>query len=201
MSKAQEIIDKARLYRDANGLAKHNDGTSAKGTPVEFAYEELDKLLREVVAEDENVFWKYTNRDGVEEEHVDEERALGRLLLDGVLFCNEREYVDYDFKTQEGGSGIEWDKTKPHTNEATTILFVNCNDLFYWGTADAEVLPNSEIGNLLRMHLDPANKGWGSSMWCCFRRKLRPQVPVIEDMKKDGVWNDALEALPAPQPS
>lgn len=146
-----------------------------------------------------SVFW--TDEDG--KEYCDEERALARLLLDGVLFCNERNTAMRPFKTDGKGLVLGLDDTKPWevSEESTTVLYVLCNDLFYWGTADAESLPNDEIGNLYKMHVDPANKGYGAEKWCCFRRKLRPQVPIVERMKAEGVWDAAMEALPAPEPS
>lgn len=132
------------------------------------------------------------------QEYCDEERALAQLLLDGVLFCNERETVDFEWIVKDGKID-SIDKNKMEIGDSTTVLFVNCNDLFWWGTADAEALPNDEIGRLYKMHM--ANKTWGSSKWCCLRRKLRPQVPIVEMMKKDGFWDAELEALPAPNPS
>lgn len=112
---------------------------------------------------------------------VSNELALSKLLEDRILFSNERKYSD----GEEEGS--------------TVVLFVNCNDLFYWGCADAEDLPLGEVQNLLKMHFK--NPRWGSDKWCCLRRGLRPQIPVIEQMKKEGAWDDELEALPAPERS
>ncbi len=110
---------------------------------------------------------------------IDEERALSQLLRDDVLFANERETL-HESKT--AGS--------------TVVPYAKCSDLFYWGCADAECLPYSEIGNPWRMHAaDPVN---GSSKWCCHRRKLRPQAPIVRDWKAAGLWDDALEALPSP---
>lgn len=121
-------------------------------------------------------------------EHCNEEQALAVLLADEVLFCNERKTV------------FQWNEKDPIEIEPpTTVLFVMCNDLFYWGTADGERLPNDEIGRLYKMHV--ADKKWGASKWCCLRRNLRPQVPIVEDMKKEGAWDAELEALPAPAPS
>lgn len=132
-------------------------------------------------------------------EYCREEQCLAQLLLDEVLFCNERELVERPWKVVDGKLlNDEKDQTIEVT-DPTTVLFVICNDLFYWGTADAESLPNSEIGRLYKMHM--ANKKYGSDKWCCLRRNLRPQVPVVEMMKKDGFWDAELEALPAPEPS
>lgn len=132
-------------------------------------------------------------------EYCREEQCLAQLLIDEVLFCNERETVERPYKVVDGKLLNDEDNHTIEVEESTTILFVNCNDLFYWGTADAERLPNSEIGRLYKMHM--ADKKHGSSKWCCFRRGLRPQVPIVEMMKKDGVWDEAMELLPAPHPS
>lgn len=72
-------------------------------------------------------------------------------------------------------------------------IYVNCNDLFEWGTADAEALPSSEIPTLYKAWL--ADKKHGMSIWACFRRKWRPQKPVEKRWREAGIWNDSLEAL------
>jgi hypothetical protein len=155
---------------------------------------------RATISKYPDIFWDYEG-----ELMVNEGKALAQLLLDDVLFCNERNTAMRPFKTEKREDGahiiVGSDDTKPWevSEESTTVLYVNCNDLFYWGTADAESLPNDEIGNLYRMHMN--NKKWGSSKWCCLKRKLRPQVPIVEDMKKDGFWDAELEALEAPEPS
>lgn len=132
------------------------------------------------------------------EEHCREEQCLAQLLIDDVLFCNERATVEHAYKIVDGK--LYNDDTKPTSaGTSTTILYVNCNDLFYWACADAEPLPNKEIGRLYKMHM--ADKKYGSSKWCCFRRNLRPQVPIVEMMKKDGAWDEAMELLPAPERS
>lgn len=75
----------------------------------------------------------------------------------------------------------------------TIVLFVNCNDVFYWGCADAEPLPLSELRRLYEMWREsPA----GPTRWCCLRRGMRPQHPVMDDMRKAGTWTADLEALP-----
>jgi hypothetical protein len=122
-------------------------------------------------------------------EYCDEEKALAILLAEEVCFVNERDYVH----------PISWTEGKIQIAGSTTIVFVICNDLFYWGTADAEDLPHDEIGKLFKMWY--ADKRWGPDKWCCFRRNLRPQVPIVKMMKEAGVWDDAMEALPAPAPS
>lgn len=76
-------------------------------------------------------------------------------------------------------------------------LAVNCNDLFYWATADAEDLPYSEIGTLLAMVRESAN---GADRWCCRRRKMRPQTPIEKRWREEGLWTDELESFPARDP-
>ncbi len=109
-------------------------------------------------------------------EYVNEEAALAILLADDVLFCNAFDIV------RDG-------KEMGHT----TVLFVNCNDMFAWACADAESFANEDIGPLLKMHL--ADKKWGSSKWCMIHRNEQPQLPVAKDMKKDGAWGPEMEAL------
>ena len=134
------------------------------------------------------------------EEHCDENAILSILLKEEILFCNERHTAQKPIKVKDG-KFLPPDPKDPWevSEEPTTILYVNCNDLFYWGCADAESITNDEIPKLYKLW--KANKRWGVDKWCCLKRKLRPQVPIVEDMKKDGYWDDELEALPAPAPS
>jgi hypothetical protein len=109
-------------------------------------------------------------------QYFDDEVALSILLKDEILFCNERKYVD----CRDGGS--------------TIVLFVICNDIFAWGFADGEDLPLGEVEKLYNMHKKDSQ--WGSTKWCCFRRKEKPQTPVEKMMKKDGSWDEDMEKLP-----
>jgi len=124
--------------------------------------------------DDEHVFLKLD--DG--SIHCMEEKALELLLKDDVIFCNSRDFLEEDGKTKGGH---------------TTVLFVNCNDVFSWGTSDAEDLPYEEIGRLYKMH--KADPHWGSNIWCILRRKQKPQKPMEDMMRKDGVWTDELEKV------
>lgn len=53
-------------------------------------------------------------------------------------------------------------------------LIVDCNDLFFWGCADAEEFSEQDIPDLLKA-LDESPKH-GSVLWCCRKRKMRPQA-------------------------
>ncbi len=105
-------------------------------------------------------------------EILDDEVAAAELLTEQVLFVSAQ------------GPTLE--------------LYALCNDLFYWGAADAQEVPPGELESLFRMHR--ADSEWGSCKWCCLARNLRPQEPVLRDMKKAGVWDEAMEALPARDP-
>lgn len=125
-------------------------------------------------------------------EYCNEEQCLARLLKDEVLFCNQREYLDIDFITDEKGV-VKGSKPSMEIAGRTTILFVNCNDLFAWGCADSEDLLNEEIGPLYKMHMsDPE---YGASKWCCIKRNMKPQKPIVDRWKKAGRWDDQMEAL------
>ena len=84
-------------------------------------------------------------------------------------------------------------------DEGMVMLSVICSDVFWWGTADAEALPYTQIGPLYEMVR--ANLKYGAVHWCCLTRHLRPQVPLVERMKEAGSWIPDLDALPAPNPS
>lgn len=81
----------------------------------------------------------------------------------------------------------------------TIELVVNCNDLFWWGTADSEHCGPDELQSLYDRH--KADPRWGAMIWCFLHRKLQPQVPVREKMQQDGAWTEELAALPEPSPS
>lgn len=125
--------------------------------------------------------WAFEDQEGMRkviEAKIGAEPMLADLLSAGVLFCNERDYL---WNGEKAGASI--------------ILFVICNDLFVWGSADAEDLPLSELKNLYRMW--KKDMTWGSDKWCCKRRNLQPQEPVIEKMKAQGAWEKWMDELPS----
>jgi len=74
-------------------------------------------------------------------------------------------------------------------------LWINCNDTFGYGCADAEPLLHSEIGPVTKLYLQ-----WGCHgviKWVALRRKERPIPEIVEHMKKDGHWDAELEAIPS----
>jgi len=103
--------------------------------------------------------------------------ALAHLLLNEVVFLNSP----------------WWLKDVPEPVKDATNVFVDCSDVFAWACADAETLPYSEIENVYRLwRADPQ---WGAAKWCAIQRKQQPQKPVIDRMKKAGVWDTIMENL------
>ena len=129
--------------------------------------------------------WPFFDIDGVE--HCDTNRCLAIMLNSEVLFANSRRYLhEKSYK----------DETP---QPETIVLFVICNDVFYWACADAECLTLDEVGPLYKAW--HADRKWGVIKWVCAKRNLQPQVPIVRDMKAAGAWTDELEALPKPEPS
>lgn len=112
-----------------------------------------------------------------EEDYFDDEQAAAQLLMAGVLFVS-------------GGYQSKSDSLE---------LAVPCNDVFWWGTADAEPCKPGELQSLYDAW--QANPKYGSTIWCCRHRGLQPQKPVRERMQQAGVWTAELEALKDPGPS
>lgn len=116
-------------------------------------------------------------------EEVDEGKALACLLADDILFLNNLEAGVYKGKKY-----------------FTTCLYVNLNDVFAWACADAECVSSndgenpSEVIELYKYWKE--NKNWGAVKWAAIKRKVQPQRPVIEIMKKSGYWDEVLESLP-----
>ena len=143
----------------------------------------------------EKVFGKL--KDGTE--YCNEELALSILLREGKLFCNSRKIIEIKFVKDDSPQGYHTEDDLEGDKKETVILFVGCNDLFYWGTADAEDFTTADIPELYRMW--EKDNLWGTDKWCCKKRNLQPQVPVKEDMKKNGSWEDWMDKLPEPEPS
>ena len=121
------------------------------------------------------------------------EKALSYLLAERKLFSNTRPYIENP-----------WDPKENHVVcSPTTVLFVNTSDIFAWGVADGDSITGSDeadietndVYRLLSYVLD--DSGWGVIKYACWKQQLQPQNPIIRDMKKDGVWDDFMESLPA----
>lgn len=109
-----------------------------------------------------------------------EESALIELLAADVLFANGRRYLCLD------------GTPKPET----IVLFLSCNDLWSYATADAIEVAHGDI--------EPLYQAWrqgsyvGVMQWACVKVGLRPLAPLEEKWRREGLWTPALDVLPAP---
>lgn len=80
---------------------------------------------------------------------------------------------------------------------APLTIFANCNDLFFWGTADSEAVTPENIGELERACEDasrasrpdePKDTGggyvYGASLFCARVRGMRPQGACYRNFEK-----------------
>ena len=126
----------------------------------------------ELVMNKERTYW-------YDEEDPNHKAMIAKLLDDDVLFCNSRKYI-CDYR-----KGLQ---------PETIILMVNCNDVFAWGSADAEEISLAELPELFKMHEDDPK--CGSTKWACLKRNEKPQKPMIDWLKEHNAWTDELEKLP-----
>lgn len=129
--------------------------------------------------------------DGSGESFFVAEAAVAELLDAEVLFVNSRPYCELDFSKTPPAA-------QPQVAGHTLVLFVNCNDLFWWATADAECCELHELPGLYDAW--KAHGAVGVERWCCYRRKMRPQTPIEKQMRERGQWTPELEALPPRDP-
>lgn len=66
-------------------------------------------------------------------------------------------------------------------------IFVNCSDVFAWGSADAEPLPISELLNLTKLF--QKDQDFGAEMWCMIQRHERPQKKIEDIIRNTGKWD------------
>ena len=122
------------------------------------------------------------------------EKALAYLLTAGDgshILINSRKYVVNSWEDSE-----LWTFGGP-----TIVVFVNCSDVFAWGTADTEYVTvderadlRNELYRLLVYVLE--DERWGATKFACWKRNLQPQKPMIDTLKKQGRWDEWWEALP-----
>ncbi len=76
----------------------------------------------------------------------------------------------------------------------STELLVNANDVFAWACGDSEPLPAYDIKDYYT-NVFKSNERFISTKWVCKHRGMKPQGPIVRDMKLAGVWDDEMEAL------
>jgi hypothetical protein len=76
---------------------------------------------------------------------------------------------------------------------APVTFLVNCNDLFYWGCADAEPVTKDNIDNLEGAYSDAVNASkdgeiYAHLLFCCRAREMRPQGAYYDHIPKE-MWS------------
>jgi hypothetical protein len=71
--------------------------------------------------------------------------------------------------------------------------YVLCSDTFAYACADGEDISDAKDFQRL-FEMWEADKRNGAVRWCILRRRCRPIEPVVERMKREGAWDDVLEA-------
>ena len=68
-------------------------------------------------------------------------------------------------------------------------FIANCNDLFYWGTADGEEIKETDLDLLKQSLLDYNDHG--VDLYCARKRKMRPQHACYKyfDVNKRHLFN------------
>ena len=113
--------------------------------------------------------------------YFEESEALAEMLAEeGLLLLGGKAGPFY---SDAGG-----DENTP------VAIYVNCNDVFEWGSADAEALPMDGIEDFYTAW---KSGQWGALKWACYKRGVQPQDPIIRDMKKSGDWDSGMEGLPS----
>lgn len=79
------------------------------------------------------------------------------------------------------------DNDPPYEDYSPLTFLVNCNDQFYWATADCEELTPANIDEFERAFQDVKAVGDergsnGAALFCSRVRKMRPQPPFYRGM-------------------
>lgn len=112
----------------------------------------------------------------------DIEDIIAFLLVRGAIFANTLTLDDPE----------EDEKLSTYAHKSIG-LYVNCNDLFAWGCADAIQLNYFGVGDFY----DHFMRGEGD-VWCCKKRNLMPQKPVADKMRAKGIDIDSYGLEPNP---
>lgn len=92
------------------------------------------------------------------------EFALAALLADeAVIICSKKD------------------------DKSSFTIYAPCNDIFMWGSADAEIVEYNEINDLFDHWVRDRN--WGVAVWCIKKCKMMPQPPVERSIRRMRIWN------------
>lgn len=75
-------------------------------------------------------------------------------------------------------------------------IFVRCNDMFWWATADAEEVTVADLPSLQQAYADlekcgNCNEAYAPQLWVARKRGMRPQTPWWSREK----FEDVVQAL------
>ena len=104
--------------------------------------------------------------------------ALAMLLAEEVVFLNNHWWKSDSKYTEE-----LW----PDEAAKTFSISVNCSDIFYWASADAEEMMYEDLESVYD-HWDK-DPHWGPAVWCIKKRNLMPQAAVYLMIKEQGIWD------------
>ena len=125
---------------------------------------------------------KIHETDGIITNFFDEDYAVAYMLVHGILMLGSGKYIEderYDIEMS--------------LEPETTLILVDCSDLFAWGCCDYQEVPRDKLADLFDMWY--GDRRWGSDKWCCEQRNQKPQEAVVDVMKEAGVWDDIMENL------
>ncbi len=129
---------------------------------------EYKELYRYELEDKEDLVVKYI-MDG--KEYCEKEVALSVLLLSEKVFLNS----------------FHWEDSWPKDAKNSIAVCVNCNDVFAWACADAEICEYKELEDLFN-HFEKDSE-WGTAVWCIKKRNIMPQEPVYDAIMKSGIWD------------
>ena len=119
----------------------------------------------------DDIEYEYDDGSGVVQRIFSKESALAAMLLSDAIFLNSN----------------WWEEGWPEDARKTVAICVNTNDIFAWGSADAETITHKEIEEVYRYWVkDP---GFGTAIWAIIRNKEMPQKPVEDAIRKAGIWD------------
>jgi hypothetical protein len=132
---------------------------------LKFKNEEYVKTLEK--------YWRWAKK------YFNDKDALKFLLEDGCCFVNYRPYICPCNGTDK--------------DQQTIVVFLSCSDTFGYSVADGEDISNEEELEKLYNYVKK-DQIWGSTNWVIEKRKQKPIEPVIEKMKKLGIWKPEYES-------
>lgn len=104
-------------------------------------------------------------------DHFCDNSALAILLIKEVVFINS----------------FWWKKEWPDEAKKSLAICVNCNDTFYYASADAETATYDDIKDLYQhWKKDPI---YGSTVWCIKKRKQRCLEFHYNRIKEKNIWD------------